>query len=380
MPSRLQQPRFTLRYLPELDGVRAIAIIGVLVAHYNLTEHFQAGTRGGILGVDVFFVLSGFLITSLLVEEIVTTDRLSLGVFYARRALRLFPALFAMVAITAIAVVTSNRLSASASSISSHSLLREVVPVLTYWDNWYRAFALGPPTPVSHAWSLSIEEQFYLVWPVAIFALLRWGGFRLALWFAVGGAVASCVARAVQYRSVASYGHVYFSTHTRASDLLFGCALALLRAGRRAGLPAAARARVARPALAICLVHLTYLGRIETSYLYRWGFTIFGIATTVVLANLVVGRVPFAQPGALVVLVVYVGQISYGLYLWLRPVQWFVQSEFSPHATMAVGLPLTFMLAATSRVVVERPFLRLKSRIATRRVDSTVHAAAQTVR
>src|SRR5581483_4761336 len=164
---RVPQPRFTLGRRPVLDGFRAVAIVGVLVAHYNLTTHLQSFTRGGILGVDVFFVLSGFLITSLLVEEIAGTGRLAIGAFYTRRALRLFPALFAMVAVTVVALRLDNKLPGSTGMLSFHSLAREVVPVLTYWDNWFRAFALGPATPLSHAWSLSIEEQFYIVWPIA---------------------------------------------------------------------------------------------------------------------------------------------------------------------------------------------------------------------
>lgn len=361
---QLRKPAFKLGRRPVLDGVRAVAILGVLVSHFNLTSHLQPLTRGGVLGVDVFFVLSGFLITSLLIEERAANGRLALGAFYARRALRLFPALFVMVAVTTLAAHLREGIPGTRAVLPFHDFLKEVVPVLTYWDNWFRAFSLGPATALSHAWSLSIEEQFYLVWPLLLLLALRARGYRAALAVALSGAVVSSVLRAAEYHGVSSYDRVYFSTGTRASDLLFGCALGIaLAIGLSRPVDRALRLLLV-PALATCAVFLTYAGTIYSTSLYEYGLTLFGLATSVVLCGLVLRRIPVLSPLLECAPMVYVGQISYALYLWLRPVEWFVGTHFGPHATMLVGLPLTFALAAASRVFVEKPFLRLKRRYA----------------
>src|SRR5262249_59463004 len=116
---------------------------------------------GGFLGVQIFFVISGFLITALLVEEHERNGRISLGKFYVRRALRLFPALFAVVAAAVIYATFAPR-------SQLHETANEAVAAIFYWDNWFHALNIGNPTILLHTWSLSIEEQFYLIWPIVL--------------------------------------------------------------------------------------------------------------------------------------------------------------------------------------------------------------------
>src|SRR5688572_19999684 len=158
-----------LRHMPALDGLRGLAVAGVVLCH-------AGHLTGGYLGVDLFFVLSGFLITSLLLTERRDTGRISLSGFWARRARRLLPALFGMLAGVAVyAAVWADR-------AELDPIRADALATLGYVANWRAIFAgngywdvFSAPSPLEHTWSLAIEEQFYLVWPLAVLALL-WVG------------------------------------------------------------------------------------------------------------------------------------------------------------------------------------------------------------
>ncbi len=243
MPARLTGRQ------PALDGLRAVAVIAVLLFHGGV-----AGARGGFLGVDVFFVLSGYLITMLLLREQQATGRIALGAFWARRARRLLPALFFVLA--AVAVYAAFLVEPQARL----SLRLDGLATLGYVGNWRQLGAEGgyfaqgaTPSPLRHTWSLSIEEQFYLVWPLVVVALLR--GRRLTrsrvrrvLVVAAVAALASAVLMSVLLGGDVS--RVYYGTDTRAQSVLVGCALAALLRLRRtpAGTPGAHAGRAARPA------------------------------------------------------------------------------------------------------------------------------------
>ncbi|MGB9305881.1 MAG: acyltransferase, partial [Mycobacterium sp.] len=223
--------------IPALDGLRAIAVALVLCEHGGIP-----GMGGGFLGVDVFFVLSGFLITSLLLDELGRSGRIELAGFWIRRARRLLPALVLMVLTVAAA---RDLLPYQALT----GLRSDAIAAFLWMANWRFVaqqtdyFTQGaPPSPLQHAWSLGVEEQYYFVWPVLLIAvtlLLAWrakryfqratvGGVRFATFvIATLGAAASAVA-AIVFTSDATRDRIYFGTDTRAQALLIGSAASAL--------------------------------------------------------------------------------------------------------------------------------------------------------
>src|SRR5579862_2553734 len=189
---------FRLGRRPILDGFRGAAILAVLLYHYSI----PFGT-GGFLGVDAFFVLSGFLITSLLTEEWSETGNLSFNRFYTRRALRLLPALFSMLAGTAFVAVTV------ASREDRAAIWRGSIGTVLYLANWQKFFDSPTVGMLGHTWSLSIEEQFYVLWPPLLLLLLRRLGPRRVAVLAAALAAGSACLRAVQLTMGASTYHLF---------------------------------------------------------------------------------------------------------------------------------------------------------------------------
>jgi peptidoglycan/LPS O-acetylase OafA/YrhL len=306
-----------LAYLPGLDGLRAIAVLAVLVYHAD-----NAWLPGGFLGVEVFFVVSGYLITLLLLGEYEQHGRIDLGQFWLRRARRLLPALFALLAASAVTAVVFL-------SDEVAGLRGDLVAAFTYVTNWYLVVTdtsyfdeLGRPPLLRHLWSLAVEEQFYLLWPLAVVGLVRVFGRRydrMALVLA-GGVVLSTVAMIVGYDE-ADPSFVYYATHTRAGGLLLGAILALYWRPQRF-----ARRATPVPALGVIgVVGLVLLGIVHDRWderswvLYHGGFVVVGVLTVVVIAASV-------HPGSFLGPVLgnrvlrAVGVRSYGLYLWHWPV------------------------------------------------------------
>jgi peptidoglycan/LPS O-acetylase OafA/YrhL len=305
-----------LGHRPGLDGVRGIAIALVLVFHFT-------GLAVGTAGVELFFVLSGFLITSLLVEEHEQTGSVALGRFYWRRGRRLFPALVVMVGVLALlALVVGEHL--------------PVAPTLFYYANWAQGeLGVGP---LGHTWSLAVEEQFYLTWPLALVVALRWRHGPLVL--AVTAAAASLASRLVVHDPF----HVYMDTETQAWGLLLGCALALLA---RRGLPAL---RVP----AWVLVGVLASSALVTDPLVN-RVTISALAPVVAVPLVWVGC---SQPGLAWAPLRYLGQRSYGLYLWHYPILALAGGvlHVPPWPVVVVVAALSFGAAELSYRYVERPF------------------------
>jgi peptidoglycan/LPS O-acetylase OafA/YrhL len=353
-----------LGYLPGLDGLRAVSIMTVVALHVG---YFGAiGTlAGGFLGVQVFFVISGFLITALLVEERERNGRIRLGMFYMRRGLRLFPALAAAVI---VAVVYA--------SIAPHSQFRatakESLASVFYWDNWYHAFRVGRATILVHTWSLSIEEQFYLLWPLLLIVGLRYAP-RALLPVTVVAALAIALARAItdlaSSNDFSTQLRLFFGTDMRADALLVGCALAL--AWDRGWLP---RLRPALPWLApvavAVLAYLIWHETVPSRSLYVVGLFACAVASAVLIACVVAGRPQTLIRALEVPQIVFVGKISYGLYLWHYIVFWIVRDHtagWSQGAVIPLELALAVGVAVASYYLLELPIVRKKARFTPRR-------------
>ena len=339
-------------YRPALDGLRTVAVYAVLLFH---TGHPWAA--GGFLGVDLFFVLSGFLVTGVLLSEIDRTGRLRLGHFYSRRVRRLLPA--AAVAIVATCLVFVLVLPVT----ERISLVADGQRSLLYVANWHFLAQSGDyfaadadQSPFLHFWSLAIEEQYYVAFPLLLLLLTR-AGRRWTLAVLVGTLLASVAAQLVWAQLDPS--HAYYGTDARIYQPLAGSVLALLLFHRRVRAPHEQRVRwaVAAPvALSAFLLLCSGLLPMEPS--------VRGLLATIVAVTLVCAVVR-TDTGRLARTLshpvpVYLGQISYGTYLWHWPVIKLLEETVTtrPVLVAALTVPVATALAALSHRFVERPIRR----------------------
>ena len=348
-----------LAHRPALDGLRGAAVLSVLLYHTGVL-------RGGWIGVDTFFVLSGYLITSLLLAEHDRTGGIALKAFWGRRARRLLPALFLLLAGVGL-------FAALVATAEARSVIRQDLwGALTYGSNWldivrgsgyWQTFT--QPSPLAHIWSLAIEEQFYVVWPLVAWWALRRGGARTA---GDGGGRrrGSCSppGRIGLAWAGASVDRLYLGTDTRAPALLLGATLGALRVGTaRPGLLRVAH--VAGPLGVALLVWAAFTLDGRDPEVYRGA--LLGVSLAGALAVVGAsqddggwfGRVVGWRP------LCVLGILSYGIYLAHWPILLAVQhwSHLGPWATTAVVAPLTIAVAAASYLVVEHP-IRLRRGLA----------------
>lgn len=341
------------RYIPALDGLRTLAVVAVVLYHLNLTW-----AQGGLLGVTIFFVLSGYLITRLLINEIAKTGRIDLKSFWIRRIRRLFPAVVTAVVVTCALCTVFNH-------VMLTKMRPDILPSLLFFNNWWQIMqdvsyfnALGDPSPLTHFWSLAIEEQFYLIWPPLLLAMVsvhmsKPNTRRVVL----GLAAVSAVAMMVLYNPVTDPSRVYYGTDTRVFSLLLGAWMAFIpdrdlapaRLVRHLGLDRlagagkhdksksdtaeAATTKPSEPARfwsspasidlmgvvgLVGLAAMVALTNGYTAFQYRGGTLLCSILTLMVIAACVqpqgmVARALAAEP------LVWIGKRSYSIYLWHYP-------------------------------------------------------------
>ncbi len=353
------QPGGSLGYMPALDGLRALAVLAVLAYHAGMPW-----ARAGFLGVDVFFVISGYLITALLLNEQSRNGRISLGRFWGRRALRLLPGLLVMLAAVSLAVPLL-------APDQNESLSGDLAAALTYVSNWWLIFqdkpyfeAIGRPPLLQHLWSLAVEEQFYLLWPAALALALRnpFRKPRRVVGFILVAVAGSALAMALMYSPEGDASRVYYGTDTRLGTILLGAALAFIwspghrtASSRWAG--GLARDFAGLGSLAVIGWLMVTWNEFEP-ILYRGGFTAVAL-----LAAVVVGVA--SHPGALTERLLgnlplrWIGQRSYSIYLWHWPVFMLTRPQLDIDLTglplFVVRLSITACLAFASYALVEKP-------------------------
>jgi len=368
-PARPAEAPARLAHQPSLDGVRALAVAAVILFHAG-----NVYATGGFVGVDIFLVLSGFLITTLLLRELHANGRVAFKEFWLRRARRLLPALILVL----LAVAIFGAFVASDDEVPG--LRGDLLGSLFYVQNWRLVLsgqsyfaAFGSPSPLRHMWSLAIEEQWYLVWPLvlSIIVTVTRRNYHLVIATILGLATASALLMAALYHPGGDASRAYYGTDTRAQALLVGAALAvgfLLRAGPRT--------RVARVVIQVLGIaggaFLTWVV-VEQSErwttLYRGGFTLVALAAAALIAAAM-------QPGPVRAVLSIpplpaIGLISYGLYLWHWPI--FVmlspgRTGLSGHGLLALRLAVTVVVAIASFVLVERPIREQRVRWVRHRV------------
>jgi peptidoglycan/LPS O-acetylase OafA/YrhL len=338
-----------LGYRPALDGIRAIAILLVLALHGRLLH-------GGFLGVDLFFVLSGFLITALLVQEWEGRQTISLRRFYIRRARRLLPALAAAVAGVGLIYVALPHVSRGLGFGLS------LAAVAGYAGNWVAAFSSGRPLGLlSHTWSLAIEEQFYIVWPaLLVFALRRRCPRALLGMLLLGVAAMSALDRYLTWHG----GHLawaYNRTDAHADGLLLGCATLLLVFHPGARLLRTCLQGIGLPVVVLALLALAVHGlRFDSVAPYEYGIALVNVAAAVLIAHVVLA--PGSAIARLLALrpLAWIGARSYGIYLYHFPIFLCVAPQtlhLNKYSFVAVVIPITLVAAAVSYRFIERPFL-----------------------
>ena len=346
-------------YVPGLDGVRALAVVPVISLHLgHYFENWKAVFSGGFLGVDLFFVLSGYLITSILIREFGKRGTIRLSKFYIRRALRLFPAI--------IALVMAHFVYAYFSNMPMDTEIRTLSSILFYYSNFQIAYGGVFATDLGHMWSLAVEEQFYLVWPVLLILLGPLINRPRVLAWVVAGTICLVIFWRAWLWSERSgdwyWLTLYPRTDLRADSLLMGALFAIIVLPERAikrWLPL-----VGSLGLLAVLIALVFITAKNASFLFYGGLTLFAFASGLVIFSVAKlegwWSILFDN-----ILARGIGRVSYGLYIWHMPIfaatARYTQS-YPLVLQITIALSALLLVTLFSWFCIEKPFLRLKPR------------------
>ncbi|MNO57205.1 O-acetyltransferase OatA [compost metagenome] len=355
------QPVGGRRYVPGIDGLRALSVLAVIAYHLNLNW-----AEGGLLGVGIFFVISGYLITDQIITQWEKHRRLNFPDFLARRVRRLLPAMIVMLFVVALwlLIIEPSRLV---------GLKGDFISSLFYLNNWWLIFhnvsyfeSFGPPSPIGHLWSLSIEGQFYMLWPIVLIIVMKIARRRgkLIAWIMACAAV-SALAMALIYVPGTDPSRVYYGTDTRVFALLIGAALAVAWPSQKLNDKVSEPARrvldlVGGLGLILLLVLFNQVNEFD-DLLYRGGFLVISLIAAVVIAVL---AHPASRLGSIVGCkpLRWIGVRSYSLYIWHFPVIILsspnVNTEETSMLRIIIQVAVSFLLAALSYKYVEEPIRR----------------------
>lgn len=360
--------QFNLFYVPELDGIRGIAILLVMLFHIG-TPIF----KGGFIGVDVFFVLSGFLITSLLLKEYDNHQKIALKNFYVRRALRLAPALIILLSTIALVSIFTLNYDLAKENINS------ILITLFYSANWVRAFNLREMGLLNHTWSLSIEEQFYIIWPFLLIILLKITKSRKHLFAVVALlTIFSWTLRIILQLKGFSADRLYNGLDTRADALLIGCILSIILFSNLINLKSKITLSLTKYIGIIALLsYICILPFISWSswHYFIWLAFLIQILTAFLILYVFISGDNFLKRFLRLKPLVWIGSISYGLYLWHDPVFEMIRmKEYSLWIIAVTGFIITFSTAFLSFYFIEKPILKLKSKFtpASNKIESVM--------
>ncbi|MDR0270889.1 acyltransferase family protein [Paenibacillus sp.] len=350
------QHHLNKRYMPGLDGLRTLAVFFVVLYHLNFNW-----APGGFLGVSIFFVLSGYLITDLLTAEWSRNHTIDLKAFWIRRCRRLLPAMLVMMAAVVAWVTLFNP--------SLMSVLRgDVVSSLFYVNNWYLIFhqvsyfeKFGPISPFGHMWSLAVEEQFYLLWPLLMLLgmkLLKKRGPVVLLIMAL--AALSAFMMMLLYDQGSDPSRVYYGTDTRAFSLLIGAALSILWPSQKLSTKVSAKTRLALDGMGIIglvsVFVMVWMTNEYESFLYPGGFLLLSLMTAMIIAS---AAHPASLTGMLLGLkpLRWLGSRSYSIYIWHYPIIVLTaRADSDPNVSrVLIQLAASIILASLSYKYIEEP-------------------------
>lgn len=349
------------RYIPAIDGLRAFAVFAVIFYHMGFPF-----AKGGLLGVTVFFVISGYLITGLLTAEWESTGTVNLPQFWLRRIRRLFPAIVTVIVVMAAVF-------ALASPLLLTKMRPDIIPGLFWFENWWYILrdlsyfdAVGAPSPLTHFWSLAIEEQFYLLWPIILLGLFKIGiGKTNIRRICLVLSVVSALAMALLYSPQGDPSRVYYGTDTRAFSLLIGAWLSFAWPSSQLSEQRARNVSASSVGMLDIVGAVAFLGILAmcifisgfSDFMYYGGLVLCSILSALVIAALVHPRTILAKIAAWEPFV-WIGKRSYGMYLWHFPIICLLQprnATIIPWWIYVLEIVLTVGLSALSYHFIETP-------------------------
>ena len=366
-------------FVPALNGLRGVAILLVLGNHIPLRK-YESLLPGGYVGVDVFFVLSGFLITTLLVQEFNRNGSVSLRNFYIRRALRLGPVLIIMLAaICALSFVLYDR--SRAWQNCNYALI-----ALFYASNWVKALSHNGLGIVAQTWSLSVEEQFYFIWPMLLLTLLRTNTRgRYPIITAAILALLSWLDMICLALRGATFPRIMFGSDTRLVTLMIGCVLGLWLASG----PLTERAKrifqkllaILAPLSLVCLVAFSISDNVLGRGLYYYGFTVIALLAAALILEVMLSPQSVLKRFLEMKWLVWIGSVSYGLYVWHWPIFYVMTYRYRCNGwtVILVGTPLAFLVTVLSYYGMERRILQFKNHFTNDSLskEATPHAGTE---